>query len=155
MKTQETTLEALKAQIAELEALKKEEKVKKEKAGSSVYDLRTAFINKIPQGLKGRKSFMLNVVKIDVTQANVDNLINWLRQNNQDDRAEEVEENKNRFFDVSILTEDGSTEIFNSSILAFDKSNSLGKLIVKSDNGFDYYVNRMTWDSSSRELIFS
>ena len=149
-------LEALKAQIAELEKVKAQKtETQAKKVGSSSHDLRTAFINKIPQGLKNRKSFVLKVVKIDVRQSNVENLIDWLRKNDRQDRADEVEQNKDKFFDISIIADDGTTEIFNSSILAFDKSNSLGKLIVKSDNGFDYYVNRMTWDSSSRELIFS
>jgi hypothetical protein len=40
-------LEALKAQLEALKAQKAE--VKREKAGSSLHDLRTAFINKIPK----------------------------------------------------------------------------------------------------------
>ena len=157
METQDTTLEALKAQIAELEKAKKAEakKVKREKVGSCSCDLRTALINKFPQGLKGRKSFVLNVVKIDVRQSNVDNLINWLLKNGQDARADEVEENKNKFFDIAILADDGTTEIFNSSILAYDKKNSLHKLVVKADNGFDYYVSRICWDADNKELVFA
>ena len=156
METQKTALEALKAQIAELEALKAQKaEVKKEKAGSSVHDLRTAFVDKIPQGLKGRKSFALNVVKIDVTPSNVDNLIDWLRKNDREARADEIEENRDRFFDISILTEDGSTELFNSSILSYDKKNTLEKLIVKSENGFDYYISSMIWDADNKELTFA
>lgn len=131
------------------------EKVKNAKVGSCSYDLRTAFIDKIPQGLKGRKSFMLNVVKIEVTQSNVDNLIDWLRKNERDARADEIEANKERIFDISIVADDGSTELFNSSILAYDKKNSLEKLIVKAGDGFDYYVNTMTWDADNKELLFA
>lgn len=98
---------------------------------------------------------MLNVKKIDVTPSNVDNLINWLRQNDREDRANEIEENRDRFFDISIIADDGSTELFNSSILAYDKKNTLQKLIVKAEDGFDYYVNTMTWDASNKELIFA
>ena len=152
-------LEVLKAQIAKLEALKEQkttlEKVKREKVGSCSYDLRTAFVNKFPQGLKDRKSFTLNVVKIDVTQANVANLIDWLRKNGQEERANEIEDNQDRFFDISIVADDGSTELFNSGILAYDKKSTLEKLIVKSKNGFDYYVNTMTWDASAKELLFT
>ena len=140
--------------LKQLEDLKKE-KVKKEKAGSSVYDLRTAFINKIPQGLKGRKSFTLNVVKIGVTQSNVTNLIDWLRKNDNNERADEIEANQERFFDISIVADDGSVELFNSGILAYDKSNSLEKLVVKSKNGFDYYVSSMSWDADNKELLFA
>ena len=147
--------------LKQLEDLKKEEqktevgKVKNAKVGNCLYDLRTAFINKFPQGLKGRNSFMLNVVKINVTPSNVENLIDWLRKNGQDARADEIEENKERFFDISIIADDGSTELFNSSILAYDKKNSLEKLIVKAGDGFDYYVNTMTWDANNRELLFA
>ena len=152
-------LEVLKAQIAQLEALKEQkttlEKVKKEKAGSSVYDLRTAFVNKIPQGLKGRNSFMLNVVKIDVTPSNVEGLIDWLRTNDKEERANEIEANKSRFFDISVVADDGNVELFNSSILSFDKKNTLEKLVVKSKNGFDYYVSSMSWDAAAKELIFA
>lgn len=157
METQDTTLEALKAQIAELEKAKKAEakKVKREKVGNCMYDLRTAFIDKIPQGVKDRKSFTLNVVKIEVTPSNVDNLIDWLRKNDRENRANEIEENKERIFDISIIADDGSTELFNSSILAYDKKNTLQKLIVKAEDGFDYYVNTMTWDASNKELIFA
>ena len=130
-------------------------KVKNGKVGSSLHDLRTAFINKIPQGLKGRKSFVLNVVKIDVRQSNVDNLIDWLQRNGQEDRATEIEQNKDRFFDISIITDDGSTELFNSSILSYDKKNTLEKLVVKSADGFDYYVSSMSWDASAKELVFA
>ena len=129
--------------------------VKREKVGRSSCDLRTAFINKIPQGLKGRKSFVLNVVKIDVVKSNMKNLIDWLQRNGQDDRAKEIEENENRFFDISIITDNGTTELFNSSILSYDKKNTLEKLIVKSGNGFDYYVSSITWDADSKELIFA
>ena len=157
MKTQDTTLEALKAQIAEIEKAKKaeSEKVKREKVGSCMHDLRTAFIAKIPQGLKNRKSFVLKVVKIDVRQSNVDNLINWLQRNGQEERADEVEANKDRFFDISVVADDGSTELFNSSILSYDKKNSLNKLVVKSGDGFDYYVHSMTWDADTKELLFT
>jgi len=153
--------------VKQLEDLKKEEKleksaevtelekVKREKVGSCLYDLRTAFISKIPQGLKERKSFTLNVVKIDVRQSDVSNLIDWLLKNGREDRANEIEANKDRFFDISIVADDGSTELFNSGILSYDKKNSLEKLIVRSDNGFDYYVNTMTWDASNRELFFA
>ena len=137
------------AEVTELE------KVKREKVGCCAYDLRTAFINKIPQGLKERKSFVLNVVKIDVKQSDVSNLIDWLLKNGREDRANEIEANKDRFFDISIVADDGSTELFNSGILSYDKKNSLEKLIVRSDNGFDYYVNTMTWDASNRELFFA
>ena len=154
MVTQDTTLEALKAQIAELEKAKKE-KVKENKTGSCMCDLRTAFVDKFPQGLKGRKSFTLTVVKIDVTPSNVANLIDWLRRNGQEERANEIEANKERFFDISIVADDGNVELFSSSILAYDKKNSLEKLIVKSKNGFDYYVNTMTWDAAAKELIFA
>lgn len=148
-------LELLK-ELQKLEALKAEqEKAKKEKSGSSLHDLRTAFITKVPQGLKNRNSFSLNVVKIDVTPSNVDNLINWLRKNDNNDRADEVEQNKERFFDISIVADDGSVELFNSGILAYDKSNSLEKLVVKSGNGFDYYVTQMIWDASAKELLFT
>ena len=133
----------------------KTQKAELQKVGSSAYDLRTAFINKIPQGLKGRKSFVLNVVKIDVTPSNVDNLINWLRKNEQEDRANEIEENKSRFFDISIVADDGSTELFNSGILSYDKKNTLEKLVVKSADGFDYYVSSMSWDASAKELVFA
>ena len=136
----------MKTQIAE---------VKKEKVGSSLHDLRTAFVNKFPQGLKGRKSFVINVAKIEVMPSNVDNLINWLRQNNQEDRADEIEENRDKFFDISIVCDDGSTEIFNSSILSYDKKNSLEKLVVKSGDGFDYYVSVITWDADKKELVFA
>lgn len=159
METQEVTLEALealKAQIAlQQEQKEKVKKVKNEKTGFCLYDWRTAFINKFPQGLKERKSFTLNVVKIDVKPSNVDNLIDWLRRNDRDDRAEEIEANKDRFFDISIVCNDGSVELFNSGILAFDKKNTLGKLVVKSKNGYDYYVNTMTWDASAKELLFT
>lgn len=131
------------------------EKVKREKVGNSLHDLRTAFISKIPQGLKDRKSFTLNVVKIDVRQSDVSNLIDWLLKNGREDRANEIEANKDRFFDISIIADDGSTELFNSGILSYDKKNSLEKLVVKSDSGFDYYVNTMTWDASNRELFFA
>ena len=149
--------------LKQLEDLKKEEKqekpaeatVKREKVGSCLYDLRTAFINKIPQGLKNRKSFVLNVVKIDVRKSDVSNLIDWLLKNGREDRAIEIEENKDRFFDISIVADDGSTELFNSSILAYDKKNSLEKLIVKSGDGFDYYVNSISWDADNRELLFT
>ena len=146
--------------LKQLEDLKKEkksaeEKVKKEKVGSSLFDLRTAFINKIPQGLKDRKSFMLNVVKINVSQSNVDGLIDWLRKNDRDARADEIEENRDKFFDISIVADDGSTELFNSSILSYDKTNSLDKLVVKSENGFDYYVSSMCWDADNKELTFA
>ena len=134
---------------------KTQKKVKKEKVGRSSHDLRTAFINKFPQGLKGRKSFFLNVVKIDVVKSNVENLINWLRINGQEDRANEVETNKNKFFDISIIADDGSTEIFNSGILAYDKTNSLEKLVVKSGNGFDYFVSSITWDADNKNLLFA
>lgn len=98
---------------------------------------------------------MLNVVKIEVTQSNVDNLIDWLRKNERDARADEIEANKERIFDISIVADDGSTELFNSSILAYDKKNSLEKLIVKAGDGFDYYVNTMTWDADNKELLFA
>ena len=149
--------------LKQLEDLKKEVKqekpaevteLEKVKVGSCSYDLRTAFINKIPQGLKESKSFKLNVVKIDGRQSNVDNLINWLLKNGRESGANEIEANKDRIFDISIVADDGSTELFNSSILAYDKKNS-GKLIVKSENGFDYYVNTMTWDASNKELLFA
>ena len=153
METQKAELEVLKAQLEALKAQKTETQAKK--VGSSVHDLRTAFINKFPQGLKGRKSFILNVVKIDVMPSNVDNLINWLRQNNQEERADEIEENRDRFFDISIITDDGTTELFNSGILSYDKTNSLEKLIVKSGNGFDYYISSMIWDADSKELTFA
>ena len=123
--------------------------------GSCAYDLRTAFINKIPQGLKERKSFVLNVVKIDIRQSDVSNLIDWLRKNGREDRANEIEENKNRFFDISIIADDGSTELFNSGILSYDKKNSLEKLVVKSGDGFDYYVSTITWDADNKELLFA
>ena len=156
METQKTALEALKAQIAELEALKAQKaEVKKEKVGSSLCDLRTAFISRIPQGLKGRKSFALKVVKIDVKPSNVENLIDWLRKNDRDDRADEVEANKDKFFDISIVADDGSTELFNSSILSYDKKNSLDKLVVKSGDGYDYYVSEMIWDADKKELLFA
>jgi 7,8-dihydro-6-hydroxymethylpterin-pyrophosphokinase len=129
--------------------------VKKEKTGTCSHDLRNAFINKIPQGLKDRKSFTLNVVKINVTKSNMKNLIDWLQRNGQDDRAKEIEENENRFFDISILCDDGSTEIFNSGILAYDKKNTLEKLIVKSQDGFDYFISSMSWDADNKELIFA
>ena len=142
--------------LKQLEDLKKEKKqVKKERVGNSSYDLRTAFITKVPQGLKGRKSFIINVVKIDVTKSNVKNLIDWLRKNDNNDRADEIEANQERFFDISIVADDGSVELFNSSILAYDKSNSLEKLVVKSKNGFDYYVHSMTWDADTKELQFA
>ena len=131
------------------------EKVKKEKVGRSSHDLRTAFINKFPQGLKGRKSFMLNVVKIDVKPSNVDNLIDWLQRNGQQERADEIEENRDKFFDISILCDDGTTEIFNSGILAYDKTNSLKKLVVKSEDGFEYYINTITWDADNKNLLFA
>ena len=140
--------------LKQLEDLKKE-KVKKEKVGSSLCDLRTAFISRIPQGLKGRKSFALKVVKIDVKPSNVENLIDWLRKNDRDDRADEVEANKDKFFDISIVADDGSTELFNSSILSYDKKNSLDKLVVKSGDGYDYYVSEMIWDADKKELIFA
>jgi len=146
-------LEALKAQLEALKAQKAE--VKREKAGSSLHDLRTAFINKIPQGLKGRKSFVLNVVKIDVKPSNVEGLIDWLLKNGQEARATEIEQNKDRFFDISIITDDGSTELFNSSILSYDKKNTLEKLVVKSNDGFDYYVSSMSWDADNKELLFA
>jgi hypothetical protein len=146
-------LEALKAQLEALKAQKAE--VKRKKAGSSLYDLRTAFINKIPQGLKDRKSFALNVVKIDVRQSDVSNLIDWLLKNGREDRANEIEANKARFFDISIITDDGSTELFNSSILSYDKKNTLKKLVVKSNDGFDYYVSSMSWDADNKELLFA
>ena len=149
-------LEALKAQIAELEKVKAQKtETQAKKVGSSSHDLRTAFITKVPQGLKERKSFILKVVKIDVRQSNVENLIDWLRKNDRQDRADEVEQNKDRYFDISILTGDGSTELFNSSILSYDKKNSLDKLVVKSKNGFDYYVSSMSWDASAKELVFA
>jgi hypothetical protein len=129
--------------------------VKKEKAGSSLHDLRTAFISKFPQGLKGRKSFVLNIAKIEVRQSNVDNLIDWLRKNEQEDKANEIEENKDRFFDISIVCDDGTQELFNSGILSYDKTNSLDKLVVKSGDGFEYYINSMTWDADNKELIFA
>ena len=131
------------------------EKVKNEKVGSCLYDLRTAFIDKIPQGLKERKSFVLNVVKIDVMPSNVKNLIDWLRKNGREERADEIEANKDRFFNISIVADDGTAELFNSGILAYDKKNSLGELIVKSKDGFDYYVNTMTWDADKKELFFA
>ena len=127
----------------------------KKAVGSSLHDLRNAFINKFPQGLKGRKSFILNVVKIDVMPSNVDNLINWLRQNNQEERADEIEENRDRFFDISIICDDGTQELFNSGILSYDKKNTLKKLIVKSGDGFEYYINTITWDADSKELTFA
>ena len=153
-------MEALKAKLmeqlkAELENKTEVEKVKNEKTGNCLHDLRTAFITKVPQGLKERKSFILKVVKIDVRQSNVENLIDWLRKNDRQDRADEVEQNKDKFFDISIIADDGTTEISNSSILAFDKSNSLDKLVVKSKNGFDYYVSSMSWDASAKELVFA
>ena len=143
--------------LKQLEDLKKEKKaeVKKEKTGTCSHDLRTAFVDKFPQGLKGRKSFMLKVAKIDVTPSNVDNLIDWLRKNDRNDRADEIEANKERFFDISIVADDGSTELFNSGILAYDKKNSLEKLIVKSGDGFEYYINTMTWDADNKELLFA
>ena len=147
-------MEKLKAELLETQKAE-EKKVKNEKTGNCVCDLRTAFVDKFPQGLKGRKSFTLNVVKINVTQSNIDNLIDWLRRNNKEDRADEIEANKDRFFDISIITDDGTTELFNSSILSYDKKNTLEKLIVKSKNGFDYYVNTMTWDASAKELLFT
>ena len=131
------------------------EKVKKEKVGRSSHDLRTAFINKFPQGLKGRKSFMLNVVKIDVVKSNMKNLIDWLQRNGQDDRAKEIEENENRFFDISIICDDGTQELFNSGILSYDKTNSLEKLVVKSGDGYDYYVSSITWDADNKNLVFA
>ena len=157
MKTQEVTLEALKAQIAEIEKAKKaeSEKVKREKVGSCSYDLRTAFVDKFPQGLRDRKSFTLNIVKINVTQANVANLIDWLRKNDREDRANEIEANKARIFDITIVADDGSVELFNSGILAFDKKNSLNKLVVKSKDGYDYYVSRMCWDADNKDLLFT
>ena len=153
METQKAELEVLKAQLEALKAQKTETQAKK--VGSSVHDLRTAFINKFPQGLKGRKSFILNVVKIDVMPSNVDNLINWLRQNNQEERADEIEENRDRFFDISIICDDGTQELFNSGILSYDKKNTLKKLIVKSGDGFEYYINTITWDADSKELTFA
>jgi hypothetical protein len=129
--------------------------VKKEKTGTCSHDLRNAFINKIPQGLKGRKSFVINVVKIDVTKSNVQNLIDWLRKNGQDDRANEIESNKEKFFDISIICDDGSTELFNSSILSYDKKNTLEKLIIKSKDGFDYFISSITWDADKKELVFA
>lgn len=133
----------------------KTEKAEAKKVGSCSYDLRTAFVDKFPQGLKDRKSFVLNVVKIDVKPSNVDNLISWLRQNNREDRANEIEANKDRIFDISIIADDGTSELFNSGILAYDKKNTLKELIVKSENGFEYYINTMTWDASNKELIFA
>lgn len=152
METQELlkALEALKAQQQEQKT-----EVKREKVGSSSLDLRTAFITKVPQGLKGRKSFVLNVVKIDVVQSNVSNLIDWLHKNGQDARADEVEENRDKFFDISIVADDGNVELFNSSILAYDKSNSLEKLVVKSKNGFDYYISSMSWDAENKTVYFA
>lgn len=132
-----------------------ETQVKKEKTGNCSHDLRTAFVSKYPQGLKGRKSFVLNVVKIDVVKSNMKNLIDWLQRNGQDDRAKEIEENENRFFDISILCDDGTQELFNSSILSYDKKNSLEKLVIKSGNGFDYYVSSMSWDADNKELLFA
>jgi 7,8-dihydro-6-hydroxymethylpterin-pyrophosphokinase len=129
--------------------------VKKEKTGTCSHDLRNAFINKIPQGLKDRKSFTLNVVKINVTKSNVDNLIDWLRRNEREDRADEIEANRERFFDISIITDNGTTELFNSGILAYDKTNSLEKLVVKSGNGFDYFVSSITWDADNKNLLFA
>ena len=152
METQKL-LEALKAQLAQQQEEKTE--VKNEKTGNCLHDLRTAFITKVPQGLKERKSFILKVVKIDVRQSNVENLIDWLRKNDRQDRADEVEQNKDSYFDISVLTGDGSTELFNSSILSYDKKNSLDKLVVKSKNGFDYYVSSMSWDASAKELVFA
>jgi 7,8-dihydro-6-hydroxymethylpterin-pyrophosphokinase len=129
--------------------------VKKEKTGTCSHDLRNAFINKIPQGLKDRKSFTLNVVKIDVKPSNVDNLIDWLRRNEREDRADEIEANRERFFDISILTDDGNTELFNSGILSYDKKNTLEKLIVKSQDGYDYFISSMTWDADNKNLLFA
>ena len=149
-------LEALKAQLEALKAQKAEvEKVKREKVGSCSFDLRTAFVDKIPQGIKDRKSFAIKVVKIDVKQSNVDNLIDWLRKNDRESRANEIEANKDRIFDISIVADDGSTELFNSSILSYDKKNTLEKLVVKSGDGFDYYVSSMSWDASAKELVFA
>lgn len=157
MKTQK--MEELLKQLQELKGEKQEEteleKVKREKVGNCLYDLRTAFVEKFPQGLKGRKSFVINVVKIDVMPSKVENLIGWLRENGREERADEIEANKDRFFDISIVADDGTSELFNSSILAYDKKNSLGKLIVKSKDGFDYYVNRITWDADKKELFFA
>ena len=114
-----------------------------------------SLVDKFPQGLKGRKSFVLNVVKIDVKPSNIDNLINWLRNNDNNDRADEIEENRDRFFNISIITDDGTTELFQSSILAYDKKNTLSKLVIKSGNGFDYYVSRICWDADNKELVFA
>ena len=147
--TEKLKAELMGAQKAELE------KVKNEKVGSCLYDLRTAFIDKIPQGLKERKSFVLNVVKIDVMPSNVENLIDWLRKNGREERADEIEANKGRFFNISIVADDGTSELFNSGILAYDKKNSLGELIIKSKDGFDYYINTMTWDADKKELFFA
>lgn len=145
--------------LKQLEELKKEEKqvkkVKREKVGNCLYDLRTAFVDKFPQGLKDRKSFVLNVAKINVKPSNVDNLIDWLKKNDREDRANEIEQNRDRFFDISIIAADGTAELFNSGILAFDKKNTLKELVVKSGNGFDYYVSSMTWDAAAKELIFA
>jgi hypothetical protein len=144
-------METLKAELMETQKTE----VKNEKTGTCPHDLRRAFVDKIPQGVKGRKSFTLNVVKIDVKPSNVGNLIDWLRKNDREERANEIEENKHRIFDISIICDDGTQELFNSSILSYDKKNTLKKLVVKSGDGFEYYISSITWDADSKELIFA
>lgn len=144
------TITELKALLAEFDT-----PTKKESKGNSEFDLRTAFIQKIPQGLKDRKSFILDVVLFEVKQSNVENLIEWLRKNDKKSKADEVEANASKFFDIHILCEDGTQEIFNSGILAYDKKKTLSELVVETENGFDYFVNSITWDALNKELRFA
>ena len=48
------------------------------KGFTSPFNLKDAFVKKIPQGLKGRKSFLLTVKNFSVTQSNIEGLLDWL-----------------------------------------------------------------------------
>ena len=131
-------------------------KTKKQKtAYESSFDLNDAFIKRFPQGLKGRKSFLLTVENFSVTQSNIDGLLNWLRENNREEDAIELDKNRERIFDIHVLSKENGYEIFNSSILVYDTKNTLKPLILTAGKKFKYTISTICWDSDNKILTFA
>ena len=153
---QELSREDLLKQLEELKAAAAGQAVKEEAKGfTSPLNLNDAFIKRFPQGLKGRKSFLLTVENFSVTQSNIDGLLNWLRENNREEDAIELDKNRERIFDIHVLSKENGYEIFNSSILVYDSKNTLKPLILTAGEKFKYTISTISWDADSKILTFA
>ena len=153
--TQELTKEDLLKQIEDLKAAAGQAAVKEEKGFTSPLNLNDVFIKRFPQGLKGRKSFLLTVENFSVTQSNIDGLLGWLREKGREEDAVELEKNRERVFDIHVLSRENGSETFNSNVLAYDIKNTLKPLILTAGEKFKYIISTISWDSDSKILTFA